>query len=517
MIINEKYLQDIDDDDDDDVLSDQPSSRRVIPDANVKFDHYVKICYSYMFKTHPTKYSSRTDGDITYGTFTEIYDQIDDFMDYMIPVTDYHIRITAIIDKENTNWWVTPNVPPNYDSDVDYGKMDEFDSETESTIYDFTIEVKYNCMRMTFEQFLKIIFKVRSYFKEIYKLSYTSLSFTPSAMNYDIDGFTDIKMDKNHAFILKQHFNEIFPSRIKQQDEASYPNKFEYRNDAVLSKKSEKCIGQFLFGDILYETSGGELVSQEFDENGNKNEPIGIYILPYRFMSIRYMSTTDPNRGSKRFNFEENMMLYGSIGARIDAGNAPFKGARYGNKDEDYRQVHVSGESDFRKMLEYMNKTYEKRNGDKSAYFSNHITHENQKGLLQGALCTYRFHTKGTKQGNWYIPSPSELHYLFGEHKLFKYLSDNIPTDMQDAPFTAKINNSEMVNVHKAINFIMKNKLHLRPLQEGYFYMTSRETDKNNYVGISTYRGSAQALNKKYNGSPALSIVLPFIYVNDQH
>ena len=123
-------------------------------------------------------------------------------------------------------------------------------------------------------------------------------------MNYDIDGFTDIKMDKNHAFILKQHFNEIFPSRIKQQDEASYPNKFEYRNDAVLSKKSEKCIGQFLFGDILYETSDGELVSQEFGENGNKNEPIGIYILPYRFISIRYMSTTDPNRGSQRFNFE---------------------------------------------------------------------------------------------------------------------------------------------------------------------------------------------------------------------
>ena len=88
---------------------------------------------------------------------------------------------------------------------------------------------------------------------------------------------------------------------------------------------------------------------------------------------------------------------------------------------------------------------------------------------------------------------------------------------MQDAPFTTKINNSEMVNVHKAINFILKNKLHLRPLQEGYFYMTSRETDKNNYVGISTYRGVAKALNKKDNGLPALSIVLPFIYVNDQH
>ena len=290
---------------------------------------------------------------------------------------------------------------------------------------------------------------MRQYFKEVYLLSYSSTAYTPSALKYDIDGFTDIKMDNNHAFALKQHFNEIFPSRIEQQDEASYPNEFEYRNDAVLSKKSEKCIGKFLFGDILYETSDGELVSQEFDENGNKNEPIGIYVLPYRFMSLRYMSTSDPNHGSKRFNYEENLLLYGASGARIDACNAPFKGAKYGNnKDEDYRKVHMSGESDFRKMLAYMNKTYEKRNSDKSTYFTHHITRENQKGLLQGALCTYRFHTKGTKQGNWYIPSPSELYYLFGENKLFNNLSDNIPTDMQDAPFAVKINNSKMVNVH---------------------------------------------------------------------
>ena len=45
MIINEKYLQDIDDDDDD-VLSDQPSASRVIPYTNTNFDHYVKIKYS---------------------------------------------------------------------------------------------------------------------------------------------------------------------------------------------------------------------------------------------------------------------------------------------------------------------------------------------------------------------------------------------------------------------------------------------------------------------------------------
>ena len=169
MIINEKYLQDIDDEDDDDVMSDQPSASRVMRNANANFDHYVRICYSYMFTIQPN--------NLTYGTFTEIYDQIDDFMDSMISVTDYHIRITAVITKAKSDWWITPNMSPNYDSDIDYGKMDEFDLDTECSIYNFTIEVRYNCNRMSFEQFLKIIFEVRQHFKQMYKLSYTTMAF----------------------------------------------------------------------------------------------------------------------------------------------------------------------------------------------------------------------------------------------------------------------------------------------------------------------------------------------------
>ena len=102
MIINEKYLQDIDDDDDDDVMSDQPFSSRVIPSANTKFDHYVRIWYSYTLNIHPNNspmFTNRKDEDLTYGTFTEIYDNLDDFMDTMYQVTDYHIRITAAIHK----------------------------------------------------------------------------------------------------------------------------------------------------------------------------------------------------------------------------------------------------------------------------------------------------------------------------------------------------------------------------------------------------------------------------------
>ena len=98
---------------------------------------------------------------------------------------------------------------------------------------------------------------------------------------------------------------------------------------------------------------------------------------------------------------------------------------------------------------------------------------------------------------------------------MFTNLSDNLPTDMIDAPFVVKVNNSNLVDVHRAINFILKNKLHLRPLQVNYVYMTSRESDKNNYVGISsTCKGIACVLEKDER---SMTIVLPFIYVNDQH
>ena len=96
-------------------------------------------------------------------------------MDSMISVTDYHIKITAILAEAKQDWWVTPNIPPNYDSDSDYGKMDEFDHETEGSIHNFTIEVKYNCKRMSFEQFMKIIMEIRKHFMEMNRLSYTMM------------------------------------------------------------------------------------------------------------------------------------------------------------------------------------------------------------------------------------------------------------------------------------------------------------------------------------------------------
>ena len=177
MIINEKYLQDIDDEDDDGLTNQTLSSRAM---ADAKFEHYVRIKYLNMFETHPDNevmLSNREDGDLTYGTFTEIYDRLDVFMDSIVSVTDYHIRITAVIHGDVNKWWISPNIPPNDDSYTDYGKMDEFDYKDENAIHNFTIEVKYNCERMTFEQFMRIVFEIRKNIKEVNTLSYTLLSF----------------------------------------------------------------------------------------------------------------------------------------------------------------------------------------------------------------------------------------------------------------------------------------------------------------------------------------------------
>lgn len=41
------------------------------------------------------------------------------------------------------------------------------------------------------------------------------------------------------------------------------------------------------------------------------------------------------------------------------------------------------------------------------------ITVKNQNGYSAAACCTWRFHTEGTNQGDWYIPSLGELGYLW--------------------------------------------------------------------------------------------------------
>ena len=70
-----------------------------------------------------------------------------------------------------------------------------------------------------------------------------------------------------------------------------------------ISPNSEKSVDEFEFGDVLYATMSGELVSQA-SSDGQKNVPIAICILSrhkdHRFISLNYMSRMDTYKGSKR-------------------------------------------------------------------------------------------------------------------------------------------------------------------------------------------------------------------------
>ena len=72
----------------------------------------------------------------------------------------------------------------------------------------------------------------------------------------------------------------------------------------------------------------------------------------------------------------------------------------------------MSGEKDTQIGLDYMSSCYinkKKRSCDKDVYFSDDLPFDNTKGLLQSFLCVNRFHTKGTRPGDWYFPSCTEV------------------------------------------------------------------------------------------------------------
>ena len=117
-----------------------------------------------------------------------------------------------------------------------------------------------------------------------------------------------------------------------------------------MSSKSEKTVDEFRFGDLLYETENGELVSQSMDENGKKNTAIAVNIFPERFMSLRFMSLYNPTVGTKRFSKKECLMPYGSKGTQQNAFNAPSFDARYGNA-QNHQLSDYSGVEDYKMML----------------------------------------------------------------------------------------------------------------------------------------------------------------------
>ena len=106
MIINEKYIQDIDDEDDESEVIYTPN-KKVVFDKNT-FDHHIiiEIEDAYLRIT-PTKYQSINKlkfGRLTYGMMNDIYDSIDSYIESIMAISDYKINIKMHFKEDCYPW-----------------------------------------------------------------------------------------------------------------------------------------------------------------------------------------------------------------------------------------------------------------------------------------------------------------------------------------------------------------------------------------------------------------------------
>ena len=155
MIINEKYLQDIDDDDED-VVVDMPN-RKVVSDKST-FEHYVivelKDCYLRITPTKVQLGNVMKQTRLTYGAMNDIYDNIDSYMDSISTVLDYKINIKMRFKKDG--YLQREDVEPPYDSDDDYGTEGYFLTDQE-VIRNIRFEIDFDSRHMSFEQLNGIV------------------------------------------------------------------------------------------------------------------------------------------------------------------------------------------------------------------------------------------------------------------------------------------------------------------------------------------------------------------------
>ena len=191
-----------------------------------------------------------------------------------------------------------------------------------------------------------------------------------------------------------------------------------------ISPNSEKSADEFEFGDVLYATMSGELVSQS-SSDGQKNVPIAICTLSrskdHRFISLNYMSRLDTYKGSKRKTLDTEIP-FGAVGVTLNTRNAPGIGLNDSLvKEPEF--YDVTGEKDFETCLDYMNMCYNnssRRACEQSLYLAPHLPFSNMKGILPAVLCVNRFRTLGTDSGDWYLPCQAEL-YMFTHMELEGY------------------------------------------------------------------------------------------------
>ena len=213
MIINEKYLQDIDDDDEDEVV--YMPNKKVVSDKST-FDHHVIVeTKDTHMRMAPMRWQTEKNlkqGKLTYGVMNDIYDTIDSYMDSISTVSDYKINIKMrfkedVLDKRE-------DVEPPYDSDVDYGTEGDFKPEQE-VIRNIRFEIGFDSRRMSFEQLNGIVHLVTDTILEI-KDNHTFNIIGPLKLSdfcYTIDGIGFNVKDNDLTYCMKNAVGGLFNAK----------------------------------------------------------------------------------------------------------------------------------------------------------------------------------------------------------------------------------------------------------------------------------------------------------------
>lgn len=146
------------------------------------------------------------------------------------------------------------------------------------------------------------------------------------------------------------------------------------------------------------------------------------------------------------------------------------------------------------------------------------VPNSNVKGLLQGAYCTYLFHTKGTESGQWYIPSPSEVYYALGEQSLVSTHQGAYVQQMIDKlMFLTNIEGDKFNNV-QVLMWRFENEYHMKaPWVTGDVdleLMTSREQNRNTCTSMDVQNKAHICYSNTHCEKNRLTAVLPFIHIN---
>ena len=367
--INEKYIVDIDDEDDGSSYS-----------GNM--DRNIRNTVSYVFNTNQisTKFKS---------WLSEFTNKVELWADSLSFVNDYSLVVIFL------------------DNDGELTKHNELAQYKVKTNY------KYNLLDIDdYKDFEKCVF---SYADIAFEFSFTQSSYIPKYKEF-VDFFCYIADYIPHfcylASELKIFFNgECIRNENNYRDDGEYihymyksiygindelDTNLHYNGGVSLSPLSVKRIDDFAIGDFLYADRNGNLVGEEEDGNGVKNYRIGICIITNketrkkgaRFVALNFNSTKTPDKGKNDCFY----MYFGSELLDIDI---------HGDMK---RKFVKGGESATEQLYDIVNSTNKDRNWEHGM-----LTNSYENGLWPVPIATWRYHTKGTKRGDWYIPSMSEL------------------------------------------------------------------------------------------------------------